>query len=136
MAAEFVQITHELEQRFMYLVKRLKTAYDICAGSDVFLQEQRDQIHFYLAVRSIVFKLTKGSTPDTAQMNARVREMIKDAIESTGVEDIFKLSNETATEIDIFDEDYLARIDKLKLPHTKKKLNPKSIKIMLKQLNL
>ena len=122
MAAEFVQITHELEQRFMYLVKRLKTAYDICAGSDAFLQEQRDQIHFYLAVRSIVFKLTKGSAPDTSQMNARVREMIKDAIESTGVEDIFKLGDETTTQVDIFDEDYLAKIDKIKLPNTKIKL--------------
>ncbi|WP_114936222.1 type I restriction endonuclease subunit R [Mucilaginibacter endophyticus] len=122
MAAEFVQITHELEQRFMYLVKRLKTAYDICAGSDVFTQGQRDKIHFYLAVRSIVFKLTKGSAPDTAQMNARVREMIKDAIESTGVEEIFKLGDEATTQVDIFDEDYLAKIDKIKLPNTKIKL--------------
>jgi type I restriction enzyme R subunit len=122
MAAEFVQITHELEQRFMYLVKRLKTAYDICAGSDAFAQDQRDQVHFYLAVRSIVFKLTKGSAPDTAQMNARVREMIKDAIESTGVEEIFKLGDESTTQVDIFDEDYLAKIDKIKLPNTKIKL--------------
>ncbi|MGY4538753.1 type I restriction enzyme R subunit [Mucilaginibacter sp. UYNi724] len=121
-AAEFVQVTHELEQRFMYLVKRLKTAYDICAGSDAFTTDQRDHIHFYLAVRSIVFKLTKGVAPDTAQMNARVREMIKDAIESTGVEEIFKLGDEQATQIDIFDEDYLAKIDKIKLPHTKIKL--------------
>jgi len=33
-AAEFVQLTKELETRFMGLVKRLKAAYDICAGSD------------------------------------------------------------------------------------------------------
>lgn len=31
-------------------------------------------------------------------MNARVREMVKDAIESTGVEEIFKLGNETSTD--------------------------------------
>jgi type I restriction enzyme R subunit len=122
MAAEFVQITHELEQRFMYLVKRLKTAYDICAGSEAFSQGQRDHIHFYLAVRSIVFKLTKGSAPDTAQMNARVSEMIKEAIESTGVEEIFKLGDESTTQVDIFDEDYLSKIDKIKLPNTKIKL--------------
>jgi type I site-specific restriction-modification system R (restriction) subunit len=34
---------------------------------------ERDFTHFYLAVRSIVFKLTKGNAPDTAQMNAKVR---------------------------------------------------------------
>ena len=122
MGAEFVQVTQELEKRFMYLTKRLKSAYDICLGSDAFSQSERDHIHFYLAIRSIVFKLTKGTAPDTAQMNARVREMIKEAIESEGVQEIFKLGEENETQVDIFDEDYLAKLDKIKLPNTKIKL--------------
>jgi len=122
MAAEYVQITKELETRFMGLVKRLKAAYDICAGSEQLTQKERDFTHFYLAVRSIVFKLTKGNAPDTAQMNAKVREMIKDALESDGVQEIFKLGDEAETEQDLFDEDYLAKIDKIKLPNTKIKL--------------
>lgn len=122
MAAEFVQQTKEIETRYMGLVKRLKAAYDICAGSEKLTQTERDYTHFYLAVRSIVFKLTKGNAPDTAQMNARVREMIKDALQSDGVEEIFKLGEEGETEQDIFDEDYLAKIDKIKLPNTKIKL--------------
>lgn len=122
MAAEFVQQTKEIETRFMGLVKRLKAAYDICAGSEKLTQTERDYTHFYLAVRSIVFKLTKGNAPDTAQMNARVREMIKNALQSDGVEEIFKLGEEGETEQDIFDEDYLAKIDKIKLPNTKIKL--------------
>jgi type I restriction enzyme, R subunit len=122
MAAEYVQLTKDLETRFMGLVKRLKAAYDICAGSEHLTQKERDYTHFYLAVRSIVFKLTKGSAPDTAQMNARVREMIKDALESDGVQEIFKLGDETQSEQDLFSEDYLAKIDKIKLPHTKIKL--------------
>jgi type I restriction enzyme, R subunit len=121
-AAEFVQKTKELETRFMGLVKRLKAAYDICAGSEQLTQTERDYTHFYLAVRSIVFKLTKGDAPDTAQMNARVREMIKEALQSDGVEEIFKLGDEQETEQDIFDKDYLAKIDKIKLPNTKIKL--------------
>lgn len=120
--AEFVQKTKELETRFMGLVKRLKAAYDICAGSEKLTQSERDHTHFYLAIRSIIFKLTKGTAPDTAQMNARVREMIKEALESDGVEEIFKLGNEEETEQDIFDEDYLAKIEKIKLPNTKIKL--------------
>jgi len=122
MAAEYVQLTKELETRFMGLVKRLKAAYDICAGSEQLTQIERDYTHFYLAVRSIVFKLTKGNAPDTAQMNAKVREMIKDALESDGVQEIFKLGDEAETEQDLFDEDYLAKIDKIKLPNTKIKL--------------
>ena len=122
-AAEFVQITQELERRFMDLVKRLKAAYDICAGStDAFTNEERDYIHFYLAIRSIVFKLTKGNAPDTAQMNTRVRDMIKDALQSDGVQEIFKLGDENQKEVDIFDDDYLSKIEKIKLPNTKIKL--------------
>lgn len=122
LAAEFVQITQKVEQRFMGLVKRLKAAYDICSGSDAFSQPERDRIHFYFAVRSIVFKLTRGDAPDTAQMNAKVRDMIKDALQSDGVEEIFKLGDEDAGAVDLFSDDYLAKIDKIKLPNTKIKL--------------
>lgn len=75
-----------------------------------------------MAIRSIVFKLTKGTAPDTAQMNAKVREMIKAALESDGVEEIFKLGEGRGKEQDIFDENYLAKIEKIKLPNTKIKL--------------
>jgi type I restriction enzyme R subunit len=122
LAAEYVQTTKEQETRFMGLVKRLKAAYDICAGSEKLTQDERDQTHFYLAVRSIVHKLTKGDAPDTAQMNAQVRQMIQDALASDGVEEIIKLGTEGDTEQDIFDEDYLEKIGKIKLPNTKIKL--------------
>lgn len=122
MAAEYVQMTEQLEKRFMHLAKRMKAAYDICVGTDRFTQSERDHIHFYMAVRSIVFKLTKGSAPDTARMNARVKQMISDALTSDGVEEIFKLNEDKNAEIDIFDEDYLAKIQKIKLPNTKIKL--------------
>ncbi|MDN3203782.1 type I restriction endonuclease subunit R [Algoriphagus sediminis] len=121
-AAEFVQVTQSLEKRFMNLVKRMKAAYDICSGSAEFTNEAKDKIHFYIAVRSIVFKLTMGEAPDTDQMNAKVREMIQEAILSEGVEEIFKLGDTGKKGVDIFDPDYLAKIDKIKLPNTKIKL--------------
>ncbi|MFQ6600638.1 type I restriction endonuclease subunit R [Flavobacterium sp. C3NV] len=121
-AAEFIQLTQELEKRFMYIVKRLKSAYDICSGSGVFNDVERDLIHFYLAIRSIIFKLTKGEAPDAARMNNRVKQMLQEAIESNGVEEIFKLGDESQTEVDIFSDDYMAKIDKIKLPNTKIKL--------------
>ncbi len=122
MAAEYAQITEKIEKRFMFLVKRLKAAYDICCGSDGLSQHERDQIHFYMAVRSIIFKLTTGKGIDAAQMNAKVREMIKEALQSDGVEEIFKMGDDKAGTIDIFDDDYLAKIEKIKLPNTKIKL--------------
>jgi type I restriction enzyme R subunit len=117
-AAEFVLQTGKVEKRFMALVKRLKAAYDVCCGSDKLSVPERDWIHFYMAVRSIVYKLTKGEAPDTAQMNAKVREMIAEALKSDGIEEIFKLG-EGHGEIDIFDDDYMAKISKIKLPNTK-----------------
>jgi len=121
-AAEFAQLTDKIEKRFMQLVKRLKAAYDICCGSEELKQQERDQIHFYLAVRSIVFKLTKGNAPDTSQMNAKVQEMTREALQSDGVEEIFKMGEDKAGSVDIFDDDYLAKIEKIKLPNTKVKL--------------
>lgn len=59
---------------------------------------------------------------DIAQMNARVKKLISEAISSDGVEEIFKLGQDGQTEVDIFDDDYLAKIDKIKLPNTKIKL--------------
>jgi type I restriction enzyme R subunit len=121
-AAEFALQTEKQQKRFMDLVKRLKAAYDICCGSEKITESERNVIHFYLAVRSIVFKLTKGVAPDAAQMNTKVREMIAEALKSDGVEEIFKLGNEEGGEIDIFNDDYLEKISKIKLPNTKIKL--------------
>ena len=121
-AAEFAQRKDKIEKRFMELVKRLKAAYDICSGSDVLQRKERDHIHFYLAVRSIVAKLTKGEAPDSAQMNAKVRAMIAEALQADGVEEIFKMGEDGAAEINIFEDDYMARIEKIKLPNTKIKL--------------
>lgn len=132
--AEFVLQTKEFETRFMGLVQRLKAAYDICTGSEKLTQAERDHTHFYLAIRSIVFKLTKGNAPDTAQMNARVREMIKDALLSDGVEEIFKLGDENESEIDIFDEDYLDKVNKIKLPNTKIQLLQKLLEKIIGEM--
>ena len=90
---------------------------------DALSQKERDYIHFYSAIAAIVHKLTKGNAPDTARMNERVREMIKEALLSDGVEEVFKLGEDEADkDIDIFSDEYMARINKIKLPNTKIKL--------------
>jgi len=121
-AAEFAQQTKEFESRFMGLIKRLKAAYDICAGSEKLTQLERDYTHFYLAVRSIIFKLTKGDVPDVDQMNIRVREMIKKALESDGVQEIFTIGDDKNSHQDLFNEDYINKINNIKLPNTRIKL--------------
>lgn len=122
-AAEFVQLTEETERRFMGMARKLRSAYKICTSSEDISQKERDCIHFYFAIAAIIHKLTKGNSPDTAQMNERVREMIKEALLSDGVEEVFKIGeNEANKDIDIFSDEYMAKIDKIKLPNTKIKL--------------
>ena len=128
LASEFVQITEKQQKRFMDLVKRLKAAYDVCVGNEELKGSERDQVHFYLAVRSIIYKLTKGDAPDTAQMNERVREMVKEALQSDGVEEVFKMGEDAASQVDIFDDAYLARIANIKMPNTKIQLLQKLLK--------
>ena len=122
-AAEFVQMTEEVETRFMSTVIRLRSAYNLSISSNSLTQHERDYVHFYIAIRSIIFKLSKGEAPDTAKMNATVIRMIEDALISDGVEEIFKIDeNSTDKSIDIFGDVYLEKIDKIKLPNTKIKL--------------
>jgi len=120
-AAEFVLATQKKERRYMQLTKRLKAAYDVCSGSGAILQEERNELHFYLAVRAIIAKLTRGDAPDTAMMNEKVREMMREAIASDGVEELFTIDGTDGRQ-DIFSEEYLERIKKIKLPNTKVKL--------------
>ena len=131
-AVEFAQLTRKQERRFMYLVKRLKAAYDICCNSDAITRQERDHVHFYLAVRSILYKLTRGTAPDIAQMNDRVQTMIQEALASEGVEEIFRLGEDQGKEINIFDDTYLEKIERIKLPHTRIKLLQKLLEKAIK----
>ncbi len=122
-AAEYVQRTEEIEKRFMAIVKKLRSAYDLCCSSEDINAKERDFIHFYFAVKAIIHKLTKGNAPDTAQMNDMVRKMIEEALISEGIEEIFKLDkNSPENNADIFSDEYLEKINKIKLPNTKIKL--------------
>jgi type I restriction enzyme R subunit len=122
-AAEFVQLTNEMEKRFMAIATKLRAAYDLCCSSEELDQNERDHIHFYFAIKAIIHKITKGDAPDTAQMNDKVRKMIEEALISDGVEEVFKLDkNNPLNNADIFSEEYMAKINKIQLPNTKIKL--------------
>lgn len=119
-AVEYVQLSSELETRFMAAAKRMKQAFNLCSSSEKFSEKEKDRIHFYCAVRSVLFKLTKGEAPDISQMNARVRELLEGAIQSDGIEELFESGKHI--EIDVFSEEYLNRINAIQLPNTKIKI--------------
>ena len=104
----------------MAVVKRMKQAFNLCGSSDAISDTEKDYIHFYCAVRSILFKLTKGDAPDISQMNARVRELLEGAIQSDGIEELFETGKHIS--VDIFSDEYIDKINAIQLPNTKIKV--------------
>ena len=114
-AAEYVQLSKEFLNRFMGLTKRLKGAYELASASGELSQTEIAKVHFYLAVRSIIYKQTKPNVPDTETMNKKVENMVKNALSCTGVENIVNPEKE----IDIFSSDFLDELNKVKMPISK-----------------
>lgn len=115
MAAEYVQTGKEMETRFMGLSRRLKGAYMICFPSGELTDAETSKAQFYLAIRSIIYKQTKGDVPDAEVMNRVVEEMVKSAITCTGIENIV----DDHKSVDLFSDDFLAQLDTIKMPITK-----------------
>ncbi len=116
-AVEYVQLTQDLEIRFMAAVRKMKQAFNLCSSNEQFTNTDIEKVHFYQAVRSVLFKLTKGDAPDTSQMNAKVRKLLDEAIQADGIEELFEAGKHI--DIDIFSDEYMARIEKINMPNTK-----------------
>ncbi len=114
-AVEFVQMTKKFEARYMGLTHRLKSAYNICFASDELTDKEVSQAQFYMGVRSILFKQTKNSAPDSETMNRHVEKMVQEAISCSGVEDILS----TSEQVDVFSDEFLSKLDNIPLPNTK-----------------
>lgn len=116
MAAEFVQTQKKLQQRFMGLSLRLKNAYLICSPSGELSEQEISKAQFYMAIRSILYKQTKENAPDAEMMNQVVENMVRQAITCTGIENI--MSQDTNA-LELYSEEFLSELDKIKLPITK-----------------
>jgi type I restriction enzyme R subunit len=114
-AAEFVQTVKETETRFMGFSLRLKAAYDICAPSGDLTDEETAKCQFYLAIRSIIYKQTKGDAPDAEIMNNVVEELVRQALSCTGIENIV---NAGAPE-DLFSDEFMKELEGVDLPISK-----------------
>lgn len=132
--AEYIQCTKDMETRFMRHCKKMKGAYDICCNSEHLTKEEESDIHFMLAIRSIVAKLTRGDAPDTVKMNKRVAEMLKDALLSDAVEEVAKIGVAADEEIDLLSSEYMKRLDLIPYKNTKVKLMEQLLKQVIESL--
>jgi type I restriction enzyme R subunit len=114
-AAEFVQRKKEMETNFMGLSRKLKAAYEICFPSGELTDEEVTKAQFCLAIRSIIYKQTKGDAPDAEVMNRIVEKMVQEAINCTGIENIVNADKPE----DIFGDEIKKQLDEINLPITK-----------------
>ena len=130
LGAEFVQ-EKQLEARFLGHCRKLRSAFKLCSGSEELEYSDREDIHFFIAVRSILVKLSgKADAPDMEQMNSHVEKMISEALRSEGVEEILQIGEEE--QLDLLSEAYMQRIERLPYPHTKVKLMERLLKQVIK----
>lgn len=128
-AAEYVQNIKDVETRFMGLTRRMKVAFNIVLPSGILEQNEINKAQFYLAIRSIIYKQTKGDAPDAEVMNQVVEEMVKNAISCNGVENII---NDNKS-IDLFSDDFINQMNSVKLPISKFNALLKLIKRAIKE---
>lgn len=114
-AAEFIQCSAEKQKRFMDISKRMKKAYEISVPTGELSDVEIMNAQFYMAIRSIVYKQTKGDAPDAETMNLVVEKMVQEAISTTGVESII----DDAKTIDIFSDEVIEQLKTVKMPITK-----------------
>lgn len=114
-AAEYVQISKEMESRFMSLSRKMKAAFEICFPSGELTETETAKAQFYLAIRSIIYKQTKGNAPDAEVMNRVVEKMVQDAITCTGIENIVNAGEPE----DLFSEEFMKQMDEVNLPISK-----------------
>lgn len=114
-AAEYVQTSKEMQTRFMGLSRRLKSAYMICFPSGELSDTETSKAQFYLAIRSIIYKQTKGNAPDAEIMNRVVEDMVREAITCTGIENIV----DDHKQVDLFSDDFLLELQSVKMPITR-----------------
>ena len=63
-------------------------------------------------------------------MNRKVSQMIAEALKSDGVEEVAQV-NANTKDLDLLSEDYMTRLEKLKLPNTKVKLMEKLLRTVI-----
>ncbi|MCM1139249.1 MAG: type I restriction endonuclease subunit R [Muribaculum sp.] len=132
--ANFVLEHEERKNLFMGYAKRMRQAFNMCSSSEEFTKSQREQVVFYTAVRAVVAKMTKGDAPDVDEMNKRVRQLMQEALQSSGVEEVVKIVEDAHGDLDLFDPKHLERIDKIELPNIRLKLLERLLRQQISEL--
>lgn len=117
-----------LKTFYLAHIKRLRVAYDICQPSNVLSNEQLSLSQCFMAVASYIRK-TSGEQHDTESMNRTVEKMVAEALKCNSVVNIL----DTDVEENIFSPEFIAQLDRVKLPATKLEVLVKMLKKTIRE---
>lgn len=129
---EYVMSIKDRETNFMGFTLRIKKAFDICAGDPRMETSDVDKMQYFMCVRSYVFKLIVDGTPDAVLMNKKVSELVNRAISSTYDGKPFDFTNKDDV-TDLFSDEFLEKIENIKMPFTKYQALIKLLKKAIKE---
>lgn len=109
---------------FLKIVKRLRTAYDICQPSNVLAEEEFSLAQCFMSIAGFVRKMGGTVELDTESMNRAVAKMVEGALKYSQVENILAVGE---TE-DIFDPRFEEILADIPMPATKLELLVKMLR--------
>ncbi len=112
---------------FLKIVKRLRSAYDICQPSNILSDVELSLAQCFMAIAGFVRKMSGTTQHDTESMNRAVAKMVEEALKYNKVVSILEFGEEE----DIFDAKFEEILSDIPLPATKLEL---LIKMLRKQI--
>lgn len=104
--AEFVQSIEIRKNIFMEQSKKLKDVYKICTS--LLSKREKDEVSFFIAVRSFIMKTTKKGIPDLKEVNSRISKMLEEAI--MGDEVLVLTSAGSSESFDLLNDDNINKL--------------------------
>lgn len=131
---EFVLANKIRKDNFMGFTLRAKKAFDVCIGHDQISDSEVEQLHYFMCVRSVVFKMTSGDTPDATLMNQKISELVDRAISSTYSGKEFNFDERPTDDVQIlFSDEFLEKLKRIPYPNTKYQALVKLLKKAIKE---
>ena len=114
---------------FLKVVKRMRTAYDICQPSGELAENESALTQCFMAIAGFVRKMSGTSELDTEIMNRKVEKMIAEALKYNKVESIL----EEGEVEDILSPEYFESLTDVKMPASKLEILVKMLRKQIKE---
>ena len=117
---EYVMKTKMRESQFMGYTLRAKKAYNICVGHPDITEDEVARLNYYICIRSVIYKMTKGDTPDATLMNQKIKQLVDRAISSVYDGKDFDFANNKKDDVqNIFSDEFIEKLKQIKYPNTR-----------------